>query len=498
MKPWFIALKIGLGLASLTCVVIFLAQMVGVLPDPFLAERMRRTAICESLAIHCSLAAQRDDREALQEIARTAVARNADIAFLSLEERGGAVLLATGDPALADASQPGTMRADVPVSLQDRPWGHVRVVFLAPERLGWTALAGDPSLRLAMFVGVLGFPVYFGYGLLLVRRLMPASSSLIPERVRDTLDTFTEGVLVMDKEQRIAYANKAFCSLSGESNELLAGNTPARLPWTAADPFSSDWPWTHALQRKESQRQTLGLRNDSPIPRTLAVQATPIEDDSGAVHGALATFDDLTTIEKMNARLRRLLDMLRRSRARINRQNRELHHLSTVDPLTGCLNRREFYVRTNALFASARRYNHTLSYVMVDVDHFKSVNDKFGHAMGDKVLVDVAAALRAAVRESDVVCRMGGEEFCIVLPHTDLYPAWEAGERFRKIIANLKFDELVVTVSMGVSSASLGAESSEKLLEQADHALYAAKQSGRNRVVTFPEISTALSETSAG
>jgi diguanylate cyclase (GGDEF)-like protein len=125
---------------------------------------------------------------------------------------------------------------------------------------------------------------------------------------------------------------------------------------------------------------------------------------------------------------------------------------------------------------------------MMDVDHFKSINDRNGHRVGDQVLQQVAERLKAAIRQGDLVCRYGGEEFCILLPHTDLTEAVEAGERFRQQIAAQTYAQVRVTASFGVSCTGLGAQEPRDLLDQADQALYAAKRAGRNRVARYDQL----------
>ncbi|MCA9189411.1 MAG: diguanylate cyclase, partial [Planctomycetales bacterium] len=123
-----------------------------------------------------------------------------------------------------------------------------------------------------------------------------------------------------------------------------------------------------------------------------------------------------------------------------------------------------------------------------DVDHFKSVNDNHGHSMGDEVLKKVAHTISSTVRGRDIVCRYGGEEFCVLLPHADLTGACEIAERVRIAVAEIPFDELSVTASLGVSDMSLGAKNPQEMLDQADKCLYVAKRGGRNRVVRWDNV----------
>ena len=169
--------------------------------------------------------------------------------------------------------------------------------------------------------------------------------------------------------------------------------------------------------------------------------------------------------------------------------------LATTDGLTGLLNRRSLDAELAARFAEAKRYGRSLSFVLLDVDHFKKVNDVHGHPAGDAVLRGVAAVVAAQARDTDRAARYGGEEMALLLPETDPKGARAIAERLRAAIANsahpTESGSLQVTVSLGVSSISAagsaegrgaGIETAEQLLEAADKALYRAKQGGRNRV----------------
>jgi diguanylate cyclase (GGDEF)-like protein/putative nucleotidyltransferase with HDIG domain len=129
---------------------------------------------------------------------------------------------------------------------------------------------------------------------------------------------------------------------------------------------------------------------------------------------------------------------------------------------------------------------------MVDVDRFKQINDRFGHTVGDQVLQHVAAVLKALAREGDVVCRYGGEEFCVLLTHTDTDGAQQAAERYRLAIESNAAAGIAVTASLGVSCIEHGAPSPQLLIDEADKALYAAKQTGRNRVVRWDRMPSGL------
>ncbi len=166
--------------------------------------------------------------------------------------------------------------------------------------------------------------------------------------------------------------------------------------------------------------------------------------------------------------------------------NKKLLLLSWTDPLTGCCNRRRFDECFSEELASLDRRNPGLSVLLVDIDHFKTVNDTFGHDMGDRVLCHVAACLQQGVREADLVCRYGGEEFAILLPHTAADQALLLAGRLRLAVAET-WDGCSVTISIGVATASPAVCDAATMLRKADEALYRAKASGRNRVILATE-----------
>lgn len=184
------------------------------------------------------------------------------------------------------------------------------------------------------------------------------------------------------------------------------------------------------------------------------------------------------------------------AQAEISLKNVELERLASRDSLTGCFNRRVVHVSLETAFAENREQGSELCCVMVDIDHFKSVNDRFGHMVGDHAIQAIAACLCSAVRLTDIVGRYGGEEFCLVLPRTTLAEAAEMTERLRihiekeagsRVRTSFK---LMMTVSCGISSTKLGAGTPLELIDQADKALYAAKESGRNCVMVLDPIIT--------
>ncbi|MGE5546716.1 MAG: diguanylate cyclase [Solirubrobacterales bacterium] len=190
-------------------------------------------------------------------------------------------------------------------------------------------------------------------------------------------------------------------------------------------------------------------------------------DEEGRPVGVLGVITDITERKQME---------------------RELRRLATTDPLTGAANRRHFMGLAGSEADRAARYHHPLSVLMVDVDHFKRINDSHGHAAGDEALKVLVASCGSVLRDVDVLGRLGGEEFAVLLPETDADGAHEVAERLRQAVAAIRVPladggDLGFTCSVGFAARPPGGEETfEAMMKRADQALYRAKQAGRNRV----------------
>lgn len=173
---------------------------------------------------------------------------------------------------------------------------------------------------------------------------------------------------------------------------------------------------------------------------------------------------------------------------------RNLYRAANTDPLTGALNRRAFNARAEQEIAHARQSGNGLSVLMCDVDHFKRINDSYGHPAGDQILKELVTILRAHIRKDDLLARIGGDEFVLLLRKTDTYAVGDWGERIRAAVEQRQFvfggERIAVTLSMGIKSArNLGGTMLDAMIHEADAALYRAKQGGRNRMVNADSVS---------
>lgn len=216
-----------------------------------------------------------------------------------------------------------------------------------------------------------------------------------------------------------------------------------------------------------------------------ALEAAPATDaarDHLSLLSALATYVVRANAELEEARQRE--EDLAEAQQRLTEQNILLRELSVVDELTGLRNRRYFDRTMSYEMDRVRRYDRNLSLVMIDVDHFKRINDTYGHDVGDSVLKAVARLLEESVRKSDVASRYGGEEFGLVLPETRAVGAYHVAERVRSSVEAAVIEGMRITVSVGVATASPEWSGDVMgLVRAADQALYRAKREGRNRIV---------------
>ena len=299
------------------------------------------------------------------------------------------------------------------------------------------------------------------------------------ETFRTLFETVHQGVVYQNAQGEIMSANPAAERILGLTLAQMHGRTSADPHWQAIRPDGSPFPGDEhpAMQAIATQKPVygvvMGINNAKAEAITwINITATPIHNkETGALDYVYAVFDDVSE----TVRLQHALEV---------QANRDF--------LTEVANRRHFFAKANEELARAVRYGTPVSLLMLDIDHFKNVNDTHGHGVGDLVLKRVAQICKDALREVDVLGRIGGEEFAILLPQTPGDMAVDVAERIRLAVAQaaLSFgpdgSNIPISVSLGVSTlVRTQADTpvtTDTLLQAADTALYQAKHSGRNRV----------------
>lgn len=485
--------RISLSLMALTVSLLLVADMLGLMPDTRYAEIQSRKMVAESLAIQLSTDISRGRLSGDEAIIRAIVERNESVLSAALRRADGALLAEFGEHArhwtlkTGDKSSPTQIK--VPIFQGQRHWGTVEIAF-AELGGGSGILSLQRSLlNIVLFTACFGFVAYLLFLKRALRELNP--DEVIPNRVSGALNTLAEGLLIVDRKGHIVFANAAFADRMHALPGQLLGRRLSDLAWlTETDDKAQVLPWNSVLMHNSaSTNANLKLRNGSGQTYSFNVKAAPIAATEGKLRGAIVTLNDITEIELKNEELERTLISLEQSQDEISRQNQELKVLATRDPLTGALNRRSLIQGLNTLFAEAKAERSDLSCIMIDIDHFKSVNDRFGHVIGDEAIKLVAEVLTKCSRPVDLVGRLGGEEFFVILPDTDIDKASSVAQRMRLAIGNGRTanfpPDLHITASFGVATLSDAPNDALELLDRSDKALYAAKESGRNRVVNW-------------
>ncbi|WP_373976445.1 sensor domain-containing diguanylate cyclase [Chitinibacter sp. SCUT-21] len=307
-------------------------------------------------------------------------------------------------------------------------------------------------------------------------------------------DICPSGIAVADENGRYLQVNDAYCALFGYSRAELIGQTFGII---LCDDDKSFEP--NILQ--------MALTQDESAPSEWRVQHR--DGRSLLVHSAFKTFlapdgsariltilSDVTTLLVSLHSLQNHQHQLKQSNTDLEAlvqkrtllledANRELVRLATQDSLTGLYNRRAFEVEAEKAIYTADRHHRPMSILFLDIDHFKLINDQYGHAVGDEVLRNVARQIVELLRSSDLMARWGGEEFVLILPDTGLEQAVVVGEKILSAVRQMRFMQqnstFAITISGGLIERHLH-RPLEESLQEADHLLYQAKQAGRNRL----------------
>jgi diguanylate cyclase (GGDEF)-like protein/PAS domain S-box-containing protein len=306
------------------------------------------------------------------------------------------------------------------------------------------------------------------------RQIAEAADALaLNERFLSSLIDHLPGVVIYwDQELRCGFTNIAGQEWFGRSKEQMVGTSIMDI--MGEELFKMNETSIRAAMRGTPQAFERTLANADGMTSNLLARYVPY-NEAGQVKGFFVLVSDVTEFKTTQLELERRVQ--------------ELDILATTDVLTGIGNRRNFLQRTGEELERSSRYGTPTVCLMLDIDHFKSINDNHGHATGDKVLKAMVDCMRETLRTTDILGRLGGEEFGVLLIQTELSEARNIAERLREILANLCLPTekggLCFTVSIGLAEYAVGEDSIEIIMKHADEALYQAKNTGRNRVCCY-------------
>ncbi|NGX15863.1 diguanylate cyclase [Wenzhouxiangella sp. XN24] len=294
------------------------------------------------------------------------------------------------------------------------------------------------------------------------------------------LNTDDAGVAIKTLDGRYLFANLGYARFACAELDRITGHTDAEF-------LAPERVGAVTAAHEEAKIRLDGVNIECAFqtdrgPACYVVTHFPVLDDGRKLVavGVVAVEAEGALRDHLEAEL--ALKSANQANAQLASEVRNLEELASTDRLTGAWNRRHFETALEAEIHRALRFGHPLSLVMFDIDHFKLVNDNFGHQAGDRVLTEFAACIRSGLRKSDSLTRWGGEEFIVLMPNTPGSAARTAAERFRKMVAAQDFPPFgALTASFGVAQFVEG-ESIEDLLGRVDAAVYCAKDAGRNRV----------------
>lgn len=300
------------------------------------------------------------------------------------------------------------------------------------------------------------------------RKQVEAEVLRLSQRNELLLNSAGEGIYGIDEGGAVTFINPAALAILGfEKEEILGKNAHQAIHHHYPD--GSPYPkvecpinqtWRDGIRRKVEE--VFFRKDGEPFPVQMTV--TPMHEN-GVLVGVEVVFQDISSRKRME---------------------QELTRLATTDPLTGVANRRRLLEQMEVELARVKRFHEAAAFLMVDIDHFKKINDSFGHAIGDAVLQHLAELSKANLRRLDLFGRLGGEEFGIMLPGTHGEGALQVAEGFRRSVANSPLQSgngpISFSISVGVTAFNPDDAAPDGILARADAALYRAKEAGRNRV----------------
>ncbi|MEA2119837.1 sensor domain-containing diguanylate cyclase [Halovibrio sp. HP20-50] len=276
------------------------------------------------------------------------------------------------------------------------------------------------------------------------------------------------GICITTPSGHFEMANPAYCELCGyPEEELLGQHFTMVIPEAYRDRLTALHQDFMQGGKSQEQRQEWEMLTKHGRIHTIIVESARIEGEDGKPRKVTFILD-ITQRKQLEERLKQA--------------NERLDHLAHHDELTELLNRRAGLQRLDEEIKRCERYGGTFSIAMYDLDDFKTINDQYGHSIGDIVLQQTTALVNQVLRDTDLQIRLGGEEFLVIMPGVDADEALRGMERVRKAVAQASFTEHHLTVTLSSGIASYVEASGTRLLDRADKAMYQAKQAGRNRV----------------
>ncbi len=492
------SLRIGLCIAALTVTILLVSDLLfEIVPDKRKQILESRKLWCESIALQFSSVLETGDNRTIQRVMDNVFERNEELSSLGLRLLDGELVASSGNHGatwdMLDTTQSTINQVRVPIYKDNASWATVEVKFKPLKSSWWTTVKESPLTQLVLITLTIGLLVYSVFIRRTMRILDPGAA--VPDRVKSALDQLVEGVVLLDDRLNIVLANNAFAKLSGKSQDKLIGTSLSELNWgknSAKNGSEKNLPWQQLHEKGGNiQAARLSLSVSLEETRILSCNVSSILDGKAKQRGLMVSFDDVSVAERANAQLKKTIAKLEGAEIKIRSQNNELRRIASIDPLTGVMNRGAFFDKLNTEFMLARQEGLMLSCIMADIDHFKNINDTFGHAVGDEVIKGMANVLSDNCHTNGSAGRYGGEEFCLVLPGINLNEALKIAEKIRSDFALWSQREdgptagKKITASFGISAVNMGAPDGAKMVDQADKALYISKTNGRNRVARY-------------
>jgi len=292
--------------------------------------------------------------------------------------------------------------------------------------------------------------------------------------LHDVLNALPIGVWITDNKGNIIMGNPAGKQIWGGERYVGVDRYGEYKSWwkdSGKRIGAGEWALARAVTKGEiSLDEVIGIEGFDGVRKTILNSAVPLRDADGNIEGALVINQDITERRRNEEELKRVHALL------------ELQ--ATTDSLTGISNRLKFNEVLDREIQEALRYNNPLSLIMFDIDHFKAINDTYGHLAGDVVLREVSRVISANIRNVDIFARWGGEEFIVLSPNNEWKSAWQLAEKLRAQIEKFDFScPCPVTCSYGVTQFQEN-DTVDSFIKRVDYALYQAKERGRNRVET--------------